>query len=495
MTRPMPTNKSLSVALLTLFQNAKNPSLSLRDNLCATLRQAIVRGTLVAQQRLPSSRTLAADLQVSRITVEAAYSQVEAEGYVERHIGKGTFVCADLPALSPAKKQKIGTPPLPIKLSARGTRIMTTGGCIDPQHPMAFASGSPDLRAFPLPLWKQLTNRQLRTQGTALMGYGDPQGYAPLRQAVADYLQQSRGVDCQAEQIVITTSSQQALQLLATLLLDNGDAVWVEQPGYLGARNAFAAAGAQLHPIPVDQQGINPANQLSIPKLIYLTPSHQYPTGVSLSLTRRLEMLDIARRQHSWIIEDDYDSELHYDGRPLPAIQGLDKHQRTIYLGTFSKVLFPSLRLAYVVLPPGLVAPFVTLRTVYDGHSSLLMQAVTAEFIQAGHFAAHLRYMRQLYHSRRDHLLEQIKAKLSDWITPQSTAGGMQLAVKLPAGEEQWLSQQAQKLGVATPRLSPLYLPDSAYQAPVDGWLLGYAALTPLEITAAVDRLAQIPRR
>lgn len=491
----MATNKSLSVALLTLFQHSKNQSLSLRDNLCATLRQAIMRGTLVARQRLPSSRTLAADLQISRITVEAAYSQIEAEGYIERHIGKGTFVCANLPRLSPEKKHKTALPLLSAQLSARGARIVATGGCVDPQHPVAFAAGSPDLRAFPLPLWKQLTNRQLRSQGTTLLGYGDPQGYAPLRRAVADYLQQSRGVDCQADQIVITTSSQQTLQLIATLLLDNGDAVWIEQPGYLGARNAFSAAGAQLYPLPVDQQGMNPANQHSIPKLIYLTPSHQYPSGISLSLARRLEILDIARQQRSWVIEDDYDSELHYDGRPLPAMQGLDKHQRTIYLGTFSKVLFPSLRLAYAVLPPGLVAPFVTLRTVYDGHSSQLFQAVTAEFIQAGHFAAHLRYMRQLYHSRRDHLLEQIAGKLNGWVTPQPATGGMQLAVKLPAGEEQWLSQQAQQLGVATPRLSPLYLPDNAVQEVSDGWLLGYAALTPAEITAAVDRLAQIPRR
>ncbi len=487
----MATNPA-SVAPLILFENPAEGGQSLRDQLCAALRQSIMQGALSSGQRLPSSRQLAVELKISRITAEAAYSQVESEGYLLRQTGKGTFVSRDIPQPVTDKKR----PALqsgPVRLSQRGTQIVATGGCHDPLEPVAFAAGSPDLRVFPLKIWKQLTNKQLRTNGEKLLGYGDPQGFTPLREAVCSYLQQSRGVRCCPEQIVIITSSQQALQLLATLLLDAGDNVWLEQPGYSGARNAFASAGARLCAVEVDEQGLKPDHTKPSPKLIYLTPSHHYPSGVSLSLPRRLELLDYARQQQSWIIEDDYDSELHYDGRPLPAMQGLDKHQRVIYLGTFSKVLFPSLRLAYAVLPPALVAPMVTMRTVYDGHSSQVMQAVTAEFIHNGHFAAHLRFSRQLYQSRRDHLLTQINNKLSGWLTPQPAAGGLQLAARLPAGSEEKFSQQASALGVMTPRLSPLWLPEPDTSASTrDGWLLGFSALTPGEITTAVDRLARI---
>lgn len=486
-------------ALIQLFAQSDTATSSLRERLCTALRLAITQGTLTSLQRLPSSRLLAADLNISRITVEAAYGQIEAEGYIIRQVGKGTFVSPDvakkvMPKSSPPpesleKTARGGADRFDPALSRRGAAIIATGGCKDPQTPLPFAAGSPDLRAFPLKLWRQLTNKILRLQGEKLLGYGDPQGYLPLREAIAGYLQQSRGVACNAQQIVVTTSSQQSLQLLATLLVDNGDPLWIEQPGYLGARNAFTSAGAKLYGVAVDSQGMNPPNHLPTPRLIYLTPSHQYPTGVSLSLPRRLALLDYARANQNWIVEDDYDSELHYDGRPFPAIQGLDRHQRVIYVGTFSKVLFPSLRLAYMVLPPSLVEPMSQLRTVFDGHSSQLMQAVTAEFIQQGHFSVHLRYMRQLYQSRRDHLLAQIGEKLHSWVEPLPAAGGLQLAVRLPAAQEAKLTQQALQFGITTPPLSPLYLPDETSTVQ-DGWLLGFSALTPPEITAAIDRLA-----
>ncbi len=507
MIRPILSEKNLVIgknrhgALIQIFERSDASSSSLRERLCAALRLTITQGALAPLQRLPSSRLLAADLSISRITVEAAYSQIEAEGYITRQVGKGTFVSEGItkPLSSKASNKAVALQKvvshnntiLPAGISTRGAAIISTGGCKDPQTPLPFAAGSPELRAFPLKLWRQLTNKNLRINGETLLGYGDPQGYLPLREAIAGYLQQSRGVSCNPEQIMVTTSSQQSLQLLATLLIDNGDKLWVEQPGYLGARNAFTSAGARLHAVPVDGHGMNPDFNQPAPRLIYLTPSHQYPTGASLSLSRRLAMLKYAHANQSWIIEDDYDSELHYDGRPLPAMQGLDNHQRVIYVGTFSKVLFPSLRLAYVVLPPLLIEPMTQLRSVYDGHSSLLMQAVTAEFIQQGHFAAHLRYMRQLYHSRRDHLVEQIRLKLGDWVKPLPSAGGLQLAVKLPDGQETELSQQARRMGVITPKLSPLYLPDQiSSSVNRDGWLLGFSALTPPEISAAVERLA-----
>lgn len=470
--------------LITLFQQSPQAIGTLRDRLCAALRQAIHHGALSVGQRLPSSRVLAGDLNLSRVTVEAAYGQLEAEGYLQRRVGQGTFVAIRI-AKSPPPATRTAMP----RLSLRGQQIVHTGGCRDPQHPQAFAAGSPDLRAFPLALWKQLTAQRLRLQGESLLRYGDPQGYLPLREAIAAHVNQTRGVVCDANQVIVLTSSQQALQMIATLLLDSGDSVWMEEPGYAGARNAFISAGAALTPVAVDGDGLQAEPSLPDPRLIYLTPSHQYPTGAALSLARRLALLAQAERQQAWIIEDDYDSEFHYDGLPIPAMQGLDRHGRVLYLGTFSKSLFPSLRLAYLIVPPALVAPFVTARTVYDGHSAQLMQAVTAEFIRQGHFAAHIRYMRQLYHSRRDVLLTEVREKLSHFATAVPAAGGLQLSVWLPPGREAALSRQAWRLGVLTPGLTAQY---QTVQAQRDGWLLGFSALTPGEIRSAVERLARI---
>lgn len=471
-------------ALPTLFHQPEHAGGTLRERVCSTLRRAIHHGALGPGQRLPSSRVLAEDLGVSRVTTEAAYAQLEAEGYLQRRVGQGTFVAINIVKSPPAAKVS-GEP----RLSLRGTQIAQTGGCHDPLQPLPFAAGSPDLRAFPLKLWKQLTAQQLRLRGEALMRYGDPQGYFPLREAIAGYVSQTRGVNCDAQQVVVLTSSQQALQLIATLLLDSGDKVWMEDPGYRGARNAFSSVGAELVPVKVDDAGLMPDEHLPAPRLIYLTPSHQYPTGVALSLPRRLELLALAQRQRAWVIEDDYDSEFHYDGQPMPAMQGLDRHGNVLYLGTFSKALFPSLRLAYLVLPPALVDPFTTARTVYDGHSAQLMQAVTAEFIQQGHFAAHIRYMRQLYRSRRDLLLAEVQEKLGHFATPQPAGGGLQLSVWLPPGQENALTQQAQRLGIVTPGLTAQYQTPSLQR---DGWLLGFSALTPGEIRAAVERLTRI---
>ncbi|WP_211129967.1 PLP-dependent aminotransferase family protein [Serratia surfactantfaciens] len=475
--------------LITLFQQSPHAAGTLRDRLCGALRQAIHHGALGVGQRLPSSRVLAGDLNLSRVTVEAAYGQLEAEGYLQRRVGQGTFVAIRIAKSPPTTARGTGTGTGMPRLSRRGQQIVQTGGCRDPQHPQAFAAGSPDLRAFPLALWKQLTAQRLRLQGESLLRYGDPQGYLPLREAIAAHVNQTRGVVCDARQVIVLTSSQQALQLIATLLLDGGDSVWMEEPGYAGARNAFISAGAALTPVAVDSDGLRAEPPLPDPRLIYLTPSHQYPTGAALSLARRLALLALAERQQAWIIEDDYDSEFHYDGLPIPAMQGLDRCGRVLYLGTFSKSLFPSLRLAYLIVPPALVSPFVTARTVYDGHSAQLMQAVTAEFIRQGHFAAHIRYMRQLYRSRRDVLLAEMREKLSHFATPIPAAGGLQLSVWLPPGQEAALSRQARRLGILTPGLSAQY---QTTQAQRDGWLLGFSALTPGEIRSAVERLARI---
>ncbi|MBV8635878.1 MAG: PLP-dependent aminotransferase family protein, partial [Burkholderiaceae bacterium] len=288
----------------------------------------------------------------------------------------------------------------------------------------------------------------------------------------------------------ILTSSQQALTLIATLLLDDGDAAWIEDPCYEGARTAFSSAGAHLVPVAVDADGMDVASASTAPapRLIYLTPSHQYPTGASLSLERRMALLELARERGAWIVEDDYDSEFHYDGRPLPSLQGLDRHERVLYVGTFSKVLFPALRLAYLVLPPALVEAFTLARTVQDGHTTQWTQAVTAAFIEEGHFAAHLRQMRQLYHSRRDLLREELHQRTKGWLDILPTAGGLKMAVHLPPGKEEAYTRCAAQLGIVTPGLSKLYLGSAR-----DGWLLGFAALDNAAIRYGAEQLARIP--
>ncbi|WP_130830898.1 PLP-dependent aminotransferase family protein [[Erwinia] mediterraneensis] len=465
--------------LLHLFQHHTQGGL--RDRLCATLRQAMTAGHLRYGQKLPSTRQLAADLQISRVTVEAAYSQLESEGYLRRETGRGTFVTIPLPATL-----RQARPARAPRFSRRGQQVLITGGCQDPPFPHAFAAGSPELRAFPHLLWRRLSASVQRSLGAAVMRYGDPLGYLPLRTAVADYLALARGVECQPEQVVILTSSQQALQLLAMMFLDPGDEVWLEDPGYPGARNAFLTAGARCHGVPLDTEGaiVGPGGA----KLMYLTPSHHYPTGVTMSLARRLQWLHWAQCQNSWLIEDDYDSAFHYLDRPVPSLQGLDRQDRVISLGTFSKSLFPSLRLAWMVLPPALVEPFGQARSLMDGHSALLPQAVTAAFLQQGHFAAHLRLMRQLYHSRRDFLLAQLENRLGEWLVPQPAPGGLQMIVHLKRGDEAQLTAQAAALGLSLPRLSPLYAAAPAQP----GWILGFSALERAELVAGCDKLLRL---
>ncbi|WP_380179514.1 PLP-dependent aminotransferase family protein [Kalamiella sp. sgz302252] len=471
-----------SVPLIQIF--ASQQARTRREKLCATLRQLITEGSLRQGERLPSSRLLAADLALSRVTVEAAYAQLESEGCLLRQSGKGTFVAAGLAIAQPVKK---ALPQATPQLSSRANQIVATGGCNDPLFPQAFAAGSPDLRAFPQDIWRRLVAQRLRHAPEKVMGYGAPQGLAELREAVARYLGQSRGVRCDAGQVVILTSSQQALQMLAMLLCDPGDSVWLEEPGYSGAHHAFVSAGAIPAALELDDCGAIVPDRPAA-KLVYLTPSHQYPTGVPMSLARRLAWLEFARTHDSWLIEDDYDSEFYYGVQPAPALQGLDKAGRVLYLGTFSKTLFPSLRLAYLVVPPALVEPLCRLRSVMDGHSAQLMQAVTADFIDRGHFQAHLRLMRKLYGSRRELLLTELSARLGDRLEPLSQQHGLQLTARLPDGGEERLTQRALQAGLILPRLSPLYQ-GTARQ---EGWLLGFSALEPAEIVSAVARLARL---
>jgi GntR family transcriptional regulator/MocR family aminotransferase len=473
--------------LLALFESQAQGGR--RERVCAALREAVRSGQARVGERLPSSRDLAQDLGLSRVTVEAAYAQLETEGYLRRQVGQGSFVAIDMGATTTRPQARASaiypeTPGMPL-LSTRGLRMVGTGGCSEPDHPRAFVAGSPDLQAFPADLWRQLLQRRLRRDATALMFYGDPQGLPALREAIARYLTQSRGVRCHPGQVLVLTSSQQALQLLSATLLDEGDTVWMEDPGYAGARTAFAASGARLVDMPLDVHGATLDAARPTPRLIYLTPSHQFPTGQSMSLERRLAFIAHARATGAWLVEDDYDSEFLYDHQPTPALQGLDEYGRVAYIGTFSKSLFPSVRLAYMVLPEALVAPLVTARTIFDGHPSQPMQAAAADFMDQGHFAAHLRLMRQLYRSRRDALLQALQTHLP-WAEPMDSRGGLQMAVRLPEGSELQHTRRAAVRGIATPSLSELY-----HTAPaVAGWRLGFAALTPEAIESAARMIA-----
>jgi GntR family transcriptional regulator/MocR family aminotransferase len=434
---------------------------------------------------------MARDLHVSRITVEAAYAQLEAEGYVRRRVGDGTFVNVDVGLHAPAARPAGRARPERASWSTRGGRIVRGGGCVEPTAALPFSAGFPDLAEFPLDIWRRLTGRRLRGGGAhASLGYGDPAGEPALRTAIARYLAQSRGVRCSPEQVLVLTSSQQALNLVAMLLTDPDDVAWLEEPGYRGAQTALAAMGARLAPLPVDREGmiLRPPRDSAAPRLIYVTPSHQYPTGVTLSLPRRLALIEYAHRYDAWIVEDDYDSEFQYDARPLPAMQGLDAHERVIYLGTFTTVLFPGLRLAYLVLPPALVSGFATARSAHDGHSARLSQLVTADFMEQGYFAAHVRRMRKLYQQRRDLLLDQIHRHIGDWCRPTGTGAGLQFTVTLPRGREDALTRAAAQLGVETPGLSGRFLS----RPRLDGWMLGFAALREDEIVEGVRRLAKV---
>jgi len=474
--------------LLTL-----DPQRPLQRQLYDGLRQAIVAGRLPPAARLPSARLLAADLGVSRNTVTLALDQLSAEGYVEGHVRAGTFVSRTLPetllqigASAPAR----GGRPAEAELSQRGRALARSGfpgSALG--RPRPFRPGIAGLDAFPAALWARLAGRRWRTARVPL-GYGDPAGYPPLREAIADYVRRARGVRCTADQVLVVSGSQQGLDLAARVLLDPGDIAWIEEPGYLGARAALLAAGATLATVPVDRHGLDvAAGERSAPeaRLAYVSPSHQFPLGVTLSATRRLELLRWARRARAWVLEDDYDSEYRYASRPLASLQGLDEDGRVVYIGTFSKTLFPGLRLGYVVAPPGTEAAFRAARAAADRHSPSLEQAVLADFIGEGHFVRHVRRMRALYLERRDALQDAVSRRLGGVVELGPAEAGMHVLGWLPSGvDDARVSAALADAGVEAPPLSRYAL------RPLErgGLLLGYAGFSDRALRAAVDRAA-----
>ncbi|WP_338574197.1 PLP-dependent aminotransferase family protein [Pseudomonas canadensis] len=486
----------------------------LTRQLYEALRQRVLDGRLVSGTRLPATRDLAAALSISRNSVVRAYDQLYAEGFIESRVGDGTYV-AQLPTakklstkvstglstgLSPALSTKWANLPQDLDsevIHSGGLAQIKTNHLPQPPAgpPRAFRVGVPAFDLFPFEVWAKLNGAFWRKPDLEQLCYGDPAGDGRLRGLIAAYLRSSRGMQCTAEQIVITSGAQQAISLCAQLLVERGDGVAVENPGYRAAGHAFALAGGKLHGVPVDAEGIDcqVLNTLQGCRVAYVTPSHQYPLGVVMSLARRLELLAWAERTGGWIIEDDYDGEYRYSGAPLSPLAALDRSGRVLYVGTFGKVAFPALRLGYLVLPVGLVDAFSRRRAVDMRHSEVSTQAVMAEFMAAGHFQRHIRRMRRAALSRRNALLNGWPSELPGVDNLPNTAAGLHLTVRVDSlAREHQLVEQARAVEVEVNGLSSYWLPDSS--TPPDqraGLVLGFAAVPEAAISQALGRLRE----
>ncbi|MGF6214362.1 GntR family transcriptional regulator/MocR family aminotransferase [Comamonas sp. 4034] len=464
------------------------------------IRQLILDGALDVGRPLPSSRALAKSLEVSRDTVESAYSQLHSEGFIERRVGSGSFVSERvqrLPGRSRSRRSSVEDKTA-LRLSRRGNAIFQSGGVRDFLTPRPFAPGVPETRSFPLQTWERLERQVLKEYDTLALLHSPPQGMEPLRRAIAAYVNLERGARATPENVLVLTSSQQALALCSTVLLDAGDRIFIEDPVYHGASKAFGAAGLECVPVPLDADGLRAEYLAEVnkmpgegPKAVFLTPSHQFPTGATLSLDRRLAVIEWARQRQGWIIEDDYDSEFHYAGKPTACVQGLDPNERTIYIGTFTKSLFPGLRIGYMVLPSQLVAPMTVARTLLDGHSAPIPQLTLARFIEGGHFGAHVRTMRAVYAERRDVLARLVRQHLAEFVEPQVPRGGMQMpCVFTRDTPEREAVESARRVGIDLLGLSTLYTSNKHK----GGFLMGFAAHAPHELDVAVKKLSNVLR-
>jgi GntR family transcriptional regulator / MocR family aminotransferase len=476
--------------LATLDPRATTP---LRRQLYEWLRRSIAEGRLRLGQRIPSSRSLARELQVSRITVLAAYEQLLSEGYLQTFRGAGTCVAASIPEpLRPrGKRSAAAAGSASIRRPSRRARrllalpeegqLLTAG---------AFRVSQPALDRFPRKAWSRWVARHARASPFSEMAYGDPMGEAAFRSAIAEYLATVRGVRCDASQIMVTSGSQQGLQCVLTTLLDPGDAVWMEEPGYPGAHRALAIAGCEAVPVPVDDHGLNVEEGLRrrpSARAAYVTPSHQYPLGMTLSAGRRIQLLNWAQRGRAWILEDDYDSEYRFAGHPITSLQGLDVAHRVIYIGTFSKVLFPALRMGYLVIPKDLVPAFRATRDAHDIFAPALYQRALTDFMREGLFARHIRRMRTLYAERRFRMVQAIEGEFGSSVQIVGAEAGLHLVVQLPKGmDDKVAAQRASAAGIACIALSVC----CRQPRECGGLILGYGGVDVARTREAVHHLA-----
>lgn len=485
-----------------LMLDDKNSSAPLYRQIYEAIRRAILSGKLISGTRLPASRILAKHLSVSRLTVVNAFEQLLAEGYTEGKIGAGTFVASKIPEdllqisgiekkdkTADFAKEKVKVSKFAKRLTetnAKVSRFQTTS------NPVPFKNGLTAVREFPFGIWEKIAVRVYRQSRYKISGYGEAAGYRPLREAVAAHFAASRGVHCDIEQIFITNGAQQALDLIGRVLLEAGDKIWIEDPCYQEALRVFHAVGAEIIPVAVDEEGFNlekAEKQDDAAKLVYITPSHQYPTGVTMSLARRLSLLEWARKNDAWIIEDDYNSEFRYAGRPLASLQNLDGCGRVIYVGTFSKTIFPALRLGCLVVPRNLIEIFAAARNLCDCHSPIFEQAILADFIAEGHFARHLRRMRTLYEKRQHILVKEAEKELKELLKISKATSGMHLIGWLAEGfDELKVAEKAFENGL---NLSPLasYCVENKLPA---GVILGYTGFDEKQIKQGIGKLKEV---
>ena len=486
-------NTSELFASLPLDRASATP---LFRQLYAQVKEAVLRGTLTPGMRLPPTRELCTLLSVSRQTVLNAYDLLIAEGFLDGTVGKGTFISRHLPvSVREAAPRGLMRP-----LSARGSDYAGAMKYVGHHKGKlrAFRVSMPGLDLFPFDIWSRLEGRRWRHPDQH-MGYGDPAGYEPLRELLSVYLRASRGVNCTPEQIVITTGSQQGLYLLTQLLLAPGDKVWVESPGYQGASAPLFAAGAKVCTVPVDDQGMDLAyGMANYPdaRMVLTTPSHQLPLGVTMSLQRRLELLRWAGANKAWVIEDDYDSEYRYTGPPIASLQGLDSADCTVYVGTMSKVLFPGLRLGYIVAPQAMIEPLVRARAVLDRHTAIVPQMVLADFMAEGHFGRHIKRTREAYAERQHALTSGIERQLADELACGPSDSGLDLCVHFRrALDQEKVAQAALAAGI---EVRPISYYESRVATPAcattPGLVLGFSAIVPAEIAHGLGVLAKVLR-
>jgi len=489
--------KKLHGAVLPMIAIHRGDSRPLHRQIYDAFRSMILERGFEPGQQIPSSRTLAAELGLSRIPVLDAYAQLLAEGYLESRFGAGTFVTKSIPDQSfhapqgsadvPKTAGTVAASRVSKRMPAEVPRWLQGSG--------PFSVGQLAYDHFPFRIWSDLVTRHARRVSASSMNYSDPMGLKEFREVIAAYLRTTRAAHCEASQIMVVNGSQQALGLSARVLLDRDSPVWIEEPSYEFLRHALELTGCRLIPVPVDQEGLNVAAGIkfsSKARAAFVTPSHQYPLGMTMSVARRLQLLQWANRSNSWIIEDDYDSEYRYESMPIASLQGLDRASRVIYVGTFSKTLFPALRLGYLVIPEALIDRFVAIRRATDFCPSNLYQAALADFISDGHFAAHIRRTKRLYAERRSALVSSLRSELGSDIEILGAEAGMHLVITLPPGlSDRRISAQAAQEGLWLWPLSTAYIGPRVRQ----GLVLGFASTKAEEMLKHVRRLKKFLRK
>ena len=492
-------SKNIEEIPLVAFSLNNNSKLPLYKQLYDLLRKAILEGKINPGKRLPGTRSLASELKISRNTVAIAFDQLRIEGYISGKTGSGSYV-NEIPDNTYTTKRKINfeidtnnkrsSKKDSIKLKKELESNTVTVRNVSENNIIPFQNGIPAVNEFPIKTWLKIINQNSLNISNLHLGYGDAAGFRPLREAIASYLKTFRAVNCTVDQIIIVNGSQQGLDLIGRVLLKKGSKVWLEDPGYFGARASMISADASIIPCPLDDEGLDINYSIKHnpkPDLIYTTPSHQFPLGLTMSVSRRIQLLNYAKKYNCWIIEDDYDSEFRYVGNPLPSLQGMDQSKSVLYLGTFSKVLVPGLRLGYLVLPDKeMLEPFLTMKYIIDRQSPIIEQVALAKYIEEGHFTKHIRKMRMLYKSRQEYLVNEIDKNLKDLITIEPSHSGMQIIGWLPKNlNDKKVSAEALKNNLIVQPLSG----NSIKFRKNPGLILGYTAFNEKEITEGVTKL------